>query len=136
LLIPLLICIVVAVAVGIFFAPAVAVIMVTFYLYAMAYFTVQASNLLYNSSRLVAHGFKADMLVKDYVGILVTNTLATVLTLGLFHPFAQVRAYRYKISRLAFLSGGGLDRFVAAEQAQISALGDEMSDFLDFDIGL
>lgn len=136
LLIPLLICITLAVAIGIFYAPVVVVIGIVFYLYAMAYFTVQASNLLYNSSRLAAHGFKADMLVKEYMGILVTNTLATVLTLGLFHPFAQVRAYRYKISRLALLSGGGLDRFMAAEQAQISALGDEMSDFLDFDIGL
>ncbi len=136
LLIPLAICILAGVAAGFLFPPAAALVFVVFYLYAMAYFVVKSSNLLYNSSSLSGHGFKATMAIKEFVVILVTNTLATVLTLGFFHPFAQVRAYRYKISQLALRSAGNLDQFVAAEQEHVSALGDEMSDFMDFDLGI
>jgi uncharacterized membrane protein YjgN (DUF898 family) len=112
------------------------ILMVAVYLYAFAYFSIKTSNLLYNSGRLKAHGFKATMQVNAYALIVLTNTLATVVTLGLFHPFAQVRAYRYKINNLSMLAKGDLDQFVAAELKETSALGDELSDFLDFDFGL
>ncbi len=139
ILIPFVICITAAAAVGSFYPPVqvmIPIVAVLFYLYAFAYFAVKSNNLLYNSSALSGHGFKASMAIKAYAIIVVTNTLATVLTLGLFHPFATVRAYRYKISQLALVPGGDLDQFVAAEQDQVSALGDEMTDFLDFDFGL
>jgi uncharacterized membrane protein YjgN (DUF898 family) len=133
---PFVLCVIAAIAAGYLFPPATVLAIAAFYLYAMAYFAVKSHNLLYNSSMLSGHGFKARMAIKDYALIVITNTLATVVTLGLFHPFAQVRAYRYKISRLALVPGGNLDQFVAAEQEQVSALGDEMSDFMDFDLGL
>ncbi len=132
---PLILSVLAAVAAGYLFPPATALTIAAFYLYAMAYFAVKSHNLLYNSSMLSGHGFRASMAIKDYALIVITNTLATVVTLGFFHPFAQVRAYRYKISQLALVPGGNLDQFVAAEQEQVSALGDEMSDFLDFDLG-
>lgn len=136
ILAPFVLCVIAAIAAGYLFPPAMVLTIAAFYLYAMAYFAVKSHNLLYNSSMLSGHGFKACMAIKDYALIVITNTLATVVTLGLFHPFAQVRAYRYKISQLALVPGGNLDQFVAAEQEQVSALGDEMSDLLDFDLGL
>ena len=135
-IIPLIVFIGLAAVAGFFFAPLSALIIAVFYLYAFAYFSVRSSNLLYNSAKLSGHCFDATMAIKDYAVIVLTNTLATVLTLGIFHPFAQVRAYRYKIEQLALLPSGGLDRFVAAAQEQVSAFGDEMSDFMDFDFGL
>ncbi|WP_054030784.1 DUF898 family protein [Desulfatitalea tepidiphila] len=117
-------------------APVALLVMVVMYLYAFAYFTVRSSNLLYNSGALRQHRFKATMKIKAFAMILLTNTLAIVCTLGLFHPFAQVRAYRYKIDHLALLPAGDLSQFVAAELKQTSALGDELSDFMDFDFGL
>lgn len=133
---PLIIFIVLAAAAAFLFAPMSALVVAVLYLYAFAYFTVRSNNLLYNSAELNGNGFQATMKIKDYAVIVFTNTLATVLTLGIFHPFAQVRAYRYKIHQLALLPAGDLDQFVAAEQKQISAVGDEMSDFMDFDFGL
>lgn len=133
---PLVIFILLAAAAAFLFAPISALVVAVLYLYAFAYFTVRSNNLLYNAAGLNGHGFQATMKIKNYAVIVFTNTLATVLTLGIFHPFAQVRAYRYKIQQLALLPGGDLDQFVAAEQKQISAVGDEMSDFMDFDFGL
>lgn len=139
-LIPLFVAIAIVVAVSLFLpmvgGPLMVVVMVVMYLYAFAYFTVKSSNLLYNSGALQKHRFKATMEIKAFAAILVTNTLAVVCTLGLFHPFAQVRAYRYKIEQLALLPSGDLAQFVADELKETSALGDELSDFMDFDFGL
>jgi uncharacterized membrane protein YjgN (DUF898 family) len=117
-------------------APVTLLVAVVMYLYAFAYFTVKSSNLLYNSGALLKNRFKATMKIKEFAMILLTNTLAIVCTLGLFHPFAQVRAYRYKIDQLALLPSGDLEQFVAAEMKETSALGNELSDFMDFDFGL
>ena len=133
---PLIVFVGLAVLAGFVFAPLSALVLAVFYLYAVAYFSVRSSNLFYNSARLSGHGFHATMAIKTYALIVLTNTLATVLTLGFFHPFAKVRAYRYKIEQLALLPCGDLNQFVAAEQEQVAAFGDEMSDFMDFDFGL
>jgi uncharacterized membrane protein YjgN (DUF898 family) len=116
--------------------PYLAVVFVVIYLYAMAYIAVKSNNLFYNSSNLSDHRFKSTMAIKGYIFILITNTIGTVITLGLFYPFAKVRAYCYQIEHLSLISAGDLNAFVAAEQKQISALGDEVADFMDFDFGL
>ncbi len=136
LLLPLVISIVVGGVAGFIFPLASMLVYMVFYLYVMAYFVVKSSNLLYNSSSLSEHGFKSTMVVKEYLMIVGTNTLATIFTLGFFYPFALVRAYQYRIEHLVLASAGNLDHFVAAEQQQVSALGDEVSDFFDFDIGI
>ena len=118
------------------FSVASTLLMVVFYLYAMAYVSVRSTNLLYNSSKLSHHGFDSTMVVMEYIGIVFTNTIATVLTVGLFYPFAQVRAYKYRIDNLSFLVEGNLNQFVADEKSQLSALGDEAAEFMDFDFGL
>ena len=136
LLLPLVICVAAGIGSGFFVSFAPILFFIVFYLYAMAFIAVKANNLLYNSSTLAVHGFHSTMAIKDYVIIVVTNTIATMLSLGFFHPFAQVRTYRYRIEHLTLLSAGDLDQFVAAEREQVSALGDEAADFLDFDIGI
>lgn len=136
LLLPFLGTIVVAALVEFLLPSASLLFWVVFYLYGFAYISVKANNLLYNSSGLAKHRFESTMEVFPYLGIIITNTLATVFTLGLFHPFAQVRAYNYQISHLSLLADGSLSEFAAAEQESVNALGDEAAEFMDFDIGL
>jgi uncharacterized membrane protein YjgN (DUF898 family) len=76
------------------------------------------------------------MEVKGYLLLVLTNTLATVATLGLFHPCARVRSLRYKARHLRLLAAGDLDAFAAGRQAAVSAVGDASGDFFDFDLGL
>ena len=54
--------------------------------------------------------------------LVLTNTLATALTLGLFTPWAQVRTIRYKIQHLILKSSGDLNTFVADKQKEVGAL--------------
>jgi uncharacterized membrane protein YjgN (DUF898 family) len=117
------------------FAP-LAILALPIYLYAFAYFSVNSGNLLYNSSRLGPHRLESAMQVKGYIILLLTNTLATALTLGIFHPWAKVRALRYKLQHLTLLPSGDLNDFVAGKQKAVSAVGDASGDFFDFDLGL
>ena len=136
LLIPFILVVVIGIVVQ-FAIPFISIlIFLVFYLYVFAYVGVKSSNLLYNSSSFAEHGFSSTMEVMEYFVIVVTNSLATAFTLGFYHPFAQVRAYRYQIEHLDLKSAGNLDQFIADEREQVSALGDEAAEFMDFDIGI
>lgn len=106
------------------------------YLYAFAFFTVRTKNLVYNNTRLARHGFDSRLQVNSFAGLFFTNTLFTVLTLGLFTPWAKVRTAHYMADRLSLEASGDLNSFIADEQQQVSALGEELGDVFDFDIGL
>jgi uncharacterized membrane protein YjgN (DUF898 family) len=66
--------------------------------------------------------------------VLWTNVALTILTLGLYTPFAQIRLARFTASAMTLLPGGELDDFVAGETQQVGAYGQEMAGFFDFDI--
>jgi uncharacterized membrane protein YjgN (DUF898 family) len=117
------------------FAP-LAILALPIYLFVFAYFSVKTGNLLYNSSRLDSHRLASAMEVKGYMILVLTNTLATALTLGIFHPWAKVRALHYKLQHLTLLPSGDLNAFVASKQKAVSAVGDASGDFFDLDIGL
>jgi uncharacterized membrane protein YjgN (DUF898 family) len=121
---------------GFLFAPLAIVAGLLFYLYLLAFFSVKSTNLLYNASKIADHRLESTMKISEYIVIVITNSLATALTLGLYFPWAKVRTLRYRLKNLVLISRGDLDGFTAAEKEQISALGEEAGDFLDFDFGL
>lgn len=118
------------------FPPMFILVALALYLYIFSCVSVKTGNLLYNSSSLAGHRFEADMKLKDYFVLVLTNSLATAVTFGLFYPWAKVRSLRYKVEHLELAPGGDLDGFVAESQKQISAVGFEATDFMDIDFGL
>lgn len=135
-LIPIVMGIVFIAASGFFFPPAAVLVGLVLYLYFFAFLSVKTTNLLYNSSQLALHRMESTLKIKEYLLLVVTNSVATALTLGLFHPWAKVRTLRYKLEHLTMVASGDLDSFIAKEQKQVGAVGEEMGDFLDFDFGL
>jgi len=117
------------------FAPIV-LLAVPIYLYLFAYFSVQSGNLFYNSSRLSRHRLESSMEVRGYLWLVLSNTLATALTLGIFHPWAKVRTLHYKMQHLSLLPAGDLNAFVAGMQQAVGPVGDASGHFFDFDLGL
>ena len=118
------------------FPPLGLLIIMATYLFVFIYFSVSAFNLRFTNSKLVDHGFQADMQLGSYAKLVVINTLLTVITLGLFRPWAMVRTAHYKAEHLTLEAVGDLDNFIAHEEKQVSALGEEMGDMFDFDFGL
>ena len=105
------------------------------YLFAGAYLTVMLTNVYYNSASLQAHELAANLEVLGYTKVFVVNAILTVVTLGLFLPFAKVRMAKYRADHTQFIAAGSLEEFAAAEREQVSALGEELGEVFDFDVG-
>jgi uncharacterized membrane protein YjgN (DUF898 family) len=107
-----------------------------FYLLLFAYFNANTANLIYNSTLLHEHSFDSNIRVGKLAWIYLSNAIATALTIGLALPWAKVRLAAYHASCLTLQSRGSLDEFIAAEEQNVSALGEEIGDVFDMDIGL
>lgn len=129
-------CIAGGIVLDMFIPPAGIFLILGGYLMVFVLFSVKIFNLRFNNSILIKHGFTANMEVKSYAILVLVNTIATTLTLGLFRPWAMVRTARYKTEHLKFNAQGDLNEFIAEEEQEMSALGEEMGDMFDFDVGL
>lgn len=107
-----------------------------FYLFMFAYVNAKSANLIYNQTLLQEHGFDSQIQVGKLAWIYLTNALAVAFTIGLAMPWAKVRLAAYHASCLRLQSRGSLDEFIAAQEKNVSALGEEIGDVFDLDIGL
>lgn len=93
-------------------------------------------NLIWNHTRLGQHQFRSEMKWGRTVFIMLSNFVAIVFTLGLYTPFARVRAMRYRIESTSLMVQGSLDAFVGANGESVSALGEGMTEVMDFDLSV
>lgn len=93
-------------------------------------------NLVWNNTSLGAHTFKSTMQARKLFFIFVTNLIAVVFTLGLFAPWASVRLARYRAESSSLVLGNGMDEFIADQEQEMGAVGQETAEFFDIDIGL
>jgi uncharacterized membrane protein YjgN (DUF898 family) len=78
------------------------------------------------SSHLKARGFMKLQLI---------NTMLTVLSAGLYRPFAVVRAYQYRLAHITITTTGSFEQVLAAAgTAAASANGDGMADLFGLDL--
>ncbi len=78
--------------------------------------------------------FKSDLTAFDYVLLRIKNILLSLLTLGLYRPFAKVSEYRMKLESVTLHVRGGLDQLVGQLNDQQGALGDAMADAVGLDL--
>jgi uncharacterized membrane protein YjgN (DUF898 family) len=103
-------------------------------LYPLFYTLIQ--NLIWNNTRLGAHGIQSRMKWSRMTWIWLSNLFLIAVTLGLFMPFATIRLLRYRIESMSLLPAGDLNEFTAAAEPPGSVTGEGLSDLLDFDISL
>jgi uncharacterized membrane protein YjgN (DUF898 family) len=82
------------------------------------------------------HSFRSHMSAFKMIGIHLTNLLLTLLTLGLYYPWARVRVYRYRASRTIFIAESDLSEFVSQALARQNAVAEEFTDLWDWDVGV
>lgn len=80
--------------------------------------------------------FASNMSVDSYMGLIVSNFLLQVVTLGLARPWVMVRSSRYLAERTAVI--GDMEQLVAIDQGSDvdSAVSDEIAQTFDLGIGL
>jgi uncharacterized membrane protein YjgN (DUF898 family) len=73
------------------------------------------------------------MSARAFARLQVVNVLLTIVTLGLFRPFAVVRIHRFRLASMTIVASGGFDHVLAQAGAAGSASGDGAADFFGFD---
>lgn len=121
--------------------PKVVPIVLTIVLYAFMLLVVPVfmtiiQNLIWNHTTLGEHRFKSELKWGPMMFITITNLIAIVCTLGLFIPFATIRALRYRLESTSMMVAGSLEEFVADTTEHVSATGEGITDLLDFDMSL
>jgi uncharacterized membrane protein YjgN (DUF898 family) len=99
------------------------------------YLQVRLSNLAWSGTSFEGLSIRCAMKARVFTRLQLANALLTVLTLGLYRPFAVVRVYRY---RLACLALQVIDDFEAisagSRRARQGATGDGAADFVGLDL--
>ena len=99
------------------------------------YTSVRINNLAWSSTSFPGVAISCRMRVRSYVWLQVGNVVLTLLTLGLYRPFAVVRMWRYRLSRLTISAPDGFDAAcMQAVRPPATAAGDGAADFLGPDI--
>jgi uncharacterized membrane protein YjgN (DUF898 family) len=101
-----------------------------------ALMTSRITNLVWNHTRVGSCQFRCTVEANRLFLLMFTNALGMIFTLGLFKPFAQVRLATYIVGEFCLHSEGSLDDFIAAEQQNVGAFGEEAAEFFDLDVAV
>lgn len=100
-----------------------------------AYYRSRLLNSAIGGLQIGPHRLYSRLQVWPLFGILATNLLGMIVTLGLFYPWAKVRTMRYQFANTGVIASGDLSQFSADASQGVSAVGEEVSDIFDIDFG-
>jgi uncharacterized membrane protein YjgN (DUF898 family) len=101
------------------------------------YITARVQNLCWNLTRVGGHRIASQLDPLRFVGLQLKNLLLTVVTLGLYRPFAAVATAKMRLRALMLWSSGDIETIIAGVGAgQNQALGSEAVDLLGIDFSL
>ena len=102
-----------------------------------AFAIARIQNLVWSHTRLGRVGFRNILEIRPLFRILWVNLFATLVTLGLYRPFAQIRLAEYMIRSIRVSSPELVVEFASvAPEESLTAVGDEATEFFDVDIAL
>jgi uncharacterized membrane protein YjgN (DUF898 family) len=100
------------------------------------YLAARLQNIIWNNTTLGPLGFESHVRARGMFGIMASNFVLIILTLGLFKPFADIRLARYRLENMALQVNADLDEFVTGVQVNATATGEEMAEMFDIDIAI
>ncbi len=80
--------------------------------------------------------FKSTLKAKPLAYVMITNFLAIIFTLGLAFPWAKVRLARLMLEHTQVSTDEGFNAYLTQKVKEGSALGDQIGDAFDVDVGL
>jgi uncharacterized membrane protein YjgN (DUF898 family) len=100
-----------------------------------AWFSANMLNASVGGVQIGPHRLYSRLATWPMWGILVTNLLGMIFTVGLFYPWAKVRMLRYQFAHTGLIADGDLNQFAADGELRVGAVGEEVADFFDIDFG-
>lgn len=117
-------------------APLLMAFILIFQLIVVPYARMKSLNVAWSNTRLDDVGMYCEQGFAGYGATHVSNWLLTVLSLGIFWPWAVVRTVRYRARHFSIRSAEPLDGLRAGRRQSASALGGEAAGSLGMDVGL
>jgi uncharacterized membrane protein YjgN (DUF898 family) len=122
-------------AVGLVAGMSMVVVYLLIFTGARAYILARTRNLIWSRATLDGRAFLCSVSPRRLFVIMCTNLVLTILTLGLYRPFGQVRLAAYLAEEFVILPHETPTRFENRPGGRTGALGDEAADAFDVDIG-
>lgn len=120
-----------------FWIPFVSMLVLMYFSYLVSgpYLQTRIFNLAWCGTRFPNLDIQSDLSAKAYIKLQTLNAIFTLLSLGLYRPFAVVRAYRYRLAHMSVHTVGAFDHLLSGERRRAGgAGGDGAADFLGFDL--
>jgi len=96
---------------------------------------VRINNRAWSATSFPGVDIDCRMTFWSYFRLQFVNVLLTVLTLGLFRPFAAVRTWRYRVEHLRIDAPEGFEQAThVAQRRPAAAAGDGVADFIGVDL--
>ena len=95
---------------------------------------VRMNNLAWSATAFPGVEIACTMRARTYLRLQTVNVVLTLLTLGLFRPFAAVRTWRYRVAHLSVSAPAGLEQAARMAVPRSTAAGDGVADFLGVDL--
>ena len=102
-----------------------------------SYLQARIRNYVFSKIKLADRiRFTSELKVKRLFWIYLSNLFLLIITLGFAYPWTKIRLAKYKLETLSLAVWGDLDGFVTQMGDRRNALGEELGDAFDLDIGL
>jgi uncharacterized membrane protein YjgN (DUF898 family) len=106
-----------------------------FFILAALFVMVRMNNMAWSDTSFPGVLIVSAMRLRSYFRLQVVNVLLTILTLGLYRPFAAVRTWRYRLAHAHVEAPGGFEAATGlAGRRPVSAAGDGSAEFLGLDL--
>ena len=107
-----------------------------FFLLNKSAMVVFSNNINFNRLSLLGNKTQSSMGVGSFFMLNLLNLILTLLSLGLYWPFAKTAIVRYKAMYITVLHDVSFDSIINAEHRRGSAIGEELGDAFDIDLGI
>jgi uncharacterized membrane protein YjgN (DUF898 family) len=104
------------------------------YLLAGPYMVVRVSNLAWSNTTFPGVRIRSSLPARAFMKLQTRNVLLTLLTLGLYRPFAVVSVYRFRLAHVAIEVDGDIEAFATHIAKRGGAAGDGAADGFGIDL--
>lgn len=108
--------------------------LVPVYLALVPFTQARLANLVWSNTTFCGVEFRSTVSARALARLLAINTLLTLLTLGLYRPFAVVNMYRYRLAQVTLITTARFKHALATAHARGGAAGDGAADLLGVDV--
>jgi uncharacterized membrane protein YjgN (DUF898 family) len=103
----------------------------------VAYFQAQVRQYVFGNTLLNSKvSFSSSLTTTSLAWLMMSNFILVIMTLGLATPWAKVRRVKLVLNRTLVDVESGFDGYITQQKGQQSALGEQIGDAFDVDIGV